>query len=70
MFYLTKNHEEGLKSAILVAAVTPVLNEIQLIKLHGKLSIKTSEDLGLYVFSEYALSFEVMDRSVFTMFLA
>jgi len=49
MFYLTKNHEEGLKIAIMVAAVTPVPNEIQLVRLHGKLNIKASEDLGLHV---------------------
>jgi len=53
MFYLTKNHEEGLKSAILVATVTPVLNEVQLVRLHGKLSIKASEDLVLFMFSTY-----------------
>jgi len=67
MFYLSKNHEEGLKNVILVAAVTPVLDEVQLVRLHGKLSIKASEDLTLRVFSAYALSFEVMYKSVFTM---
>jgi len=70
MFYLTKNHKEGIKSAILVAAVTTVLNEVQLVRLHGKLSIKASEDQILNVFSTYALSFEVMDKSVFTMYIA
>jgi len=58
MFYLSMNHEDGLKSAILVAAVTPGLNETRLVRLHGKLSIKASEDLTLNVFSTYALSFE------------
>jgi len=55
MFYLTKNHEEGVKSAILVSTVTPALNEVQLVRLHGKLSIKASEDLSLYAFFQRML---------------
>jgi len=70
MFHLSKNHEESLKSAILVAAVTPGLNETRLVRLHGKLSIKAPEDLTLNVFSTYALSFEVLDKSIFTMYEA
>jgi len=72
MFYLTKNHEEGLNSAILAAAVTPVPNEIQiqLVRLHGKLSIKASEDLTLNVFLSYHFSSSIMDKSIFTMYVA
>jgi len=70
MFYLSKNHERDLKSAVLVAAVTPVLDEIQLVRLHGKLSIKTSEDLTLRVFSTLRFSFGIVDKSVFTMYIA
>jgi len=70
MFYLFKNHEEGLKSAILVATVTPVLKEIQLVRLHGKLSIKASEDLGLHVFSACNIGIGILENSVFTMYIA
>jgi len=69
MLSLPKNHEEGLKSANLVAAVTPVLDEVRLVRVHGKLRIKASEDLILHVFLAYALSFEVMDKSVFIMYI-
>jgi len=65
MFYLSKNHARDLKSAILVAAVTPVLKEVQLVRLHGRLSIKASEDLSLYASN---LGFRIMDKSVFTMY--
>jgi len=51
MLYLSKNHEGDIKSAVLVAAVTPDIDGIKLVRLHGKLSIKASEDLMLYSFS-------------------
>jgi len=51
MFYVTKNHDTNLKSAILIATVTPNINQIRLISLHGKLNVKASEDMTLYVFS-------------------
>jgi len=70
MFYLSKNHEEGLKSAILVATVTPVLKEIQLVRLHDKLIIKALEDLGLHVFSAYNIGIGILEKSVFTMSIA
>jgi len=49
MFYLTKNHERDLKSAILLATVTLIINEVQLVRLHGKLNAKASEDLAIYI---------------------
>jgi len=52
------------------AAVTPVIGDIQLIRLHGKLSIKPSADLGLYMLSPYNTDFGIMDKSIFTMYLA
>jgi len=70
MFYMTKNHEIGIKSAILVAVVTPVHNETQLVRLHGRLSIKSSEDLTLHVFSTGSFSLQIMDKNVFTMYIA
>jgi len=51
MFYLTKNHDINLKSAVLVADVTPVSSEVKLVRLHGRLSIKSSSNLTLHVFS-------------------
>jgi len=63
MFYLTKNHNANLKSAVLVATVT-----IQLVRLRGRLSIKASEDLSLHVFSTASFSLQIMDKSVFTMY--
>jgi len=61
IFYRTKNHEDGIKGAILVATVTPVLNRTQLIRLNGKLNIKASEDLVLYAFStDWNLSYDVL----------
>jgi len=71
MFYVTENHERDLKSAVLVASVTPARNEIRIVRLHGKLSIKASEDLMLYFYSTgIMLSFEVMDKTIFTMYEA
>jgi len=70
MFCLTKNHDTNLKSAFLVAAVTPVHNETQLVRLHGRLSIKSSQDLTLHVFSTGSFSLLIMDKSVFTMYQA
>jgi len=69
MFYLTKNHDTNLKSAVLVAAVTSVL-ETRLIRLHGRLSITASEDLTLHVFSTGSFSLQIMDKSGFTMYQA
>jgi len=69
IFYLSKNHERDLKGAILVGAVTPVLGELQLVRLHGKLGIKASEDLTLHVFLSYSFSFRIMDKSIFTMYI-
>jgi len=65
MFYLTKNHDTTLTNAVLVAPVTPVLNETRLIRLHGRSSIKSSEDLTLHVFSTGSFSLQIMDKSVF-----
>jgi len=62
MFYVTKNHERGPKSAILVATVNPNIDETRLVRLHGKLRIKSPEDLTLNVFLLNAVSFEVMDK--------
>jgi len=70
MFYLTKNHDTTLKNAVLVAAVTPVINETRLIRLHKRLSIKSSEDVTLHVFSTGSFSLQIMDKSVFTMYQA
>jgi len=70
MFYLSKNHERDLKSAIMVASVTPVLNEVQLVRLHGKLSIKASNDMTLNVFTPDDIGFAIMDKSVFTLYKA
>jgi len=62
MFYLTKNHDTNLKSADLVAAVTPIT--------HGRLIIKASEDLTFHVFSTGSFGLQIMDKSVFTMYQA
>jgi len=71
MFYVTKNHERDLKSAVLIAAVTPDIKGVKLVRLHGKLSIKASEEVMLYVSSTgIILSFKVMDKSIFTMYEA
>jgi len=70
MFYLTKNHNANLKNAVLVAPVTPPINNTQLVRLHGRLSIKASEDLTLRVFSTASFSLQIMDKSVFTMYQA
>jgi len=72
MFYLSKNHEEGLKSAVLVGAtVTPSVSVAQLVRLHRKLSINASEDLTLHVVSPgYIFDYEVLDKSVFTIYIA
>jgi len=70
MFYLTKNHNTSPKSAVLVAAVTPPLSVTQLVRLHGRLSVKASEDLTLHVFSAASFSLQIMDKSVFTMYQA
>jgi len=67
MFYRSKNHKEGLKSVILVATVTANTNQIRLIRLHGKLSIKASEDLTLYTVSAGYLDFGILEKSIFTM---
>jgi len=70
MFYLTKNHDTSLKSALLAATVTPPIKNTRLIRLHGKSSIKASEDLTLHVFSTASFSLRIMDKSVFTMYQA
>jgi len=70
MLYLSKNHERDLKSAILVAAVTPVLDEVRLVRLHGKLSIKASEDLTLNMFLSRHFRFRIIEKSIFTMYEA
>jgi len=70
MLYLSKNHEIDLKSAILVAAITPVLDEVRLVRLHGNLSIKAPEDLTLHVFSAYHFNVLIMDKSIFTVYIA
>jgi len=70
MFYLTKNHDTNLQSAVLVATVTPPINNTRLIKLHGRLSIRASEDLTLHVFSTASFSLQIMHNSVFTMYQA
>jgi len=63
---------KGLKSAVFVATLTtPVVRRVQLVRLHGKLSIKASEDLTLHIFSaKYDLGLEVMNKSIFTMYIA
>jgi len=70
MFYLTKNHNTNLKSAVLVATVTPPLKNTHLVRLHVRLSVKASEDLTLHVFSTASFSLQIMDKSVFTMYQA
>jgi len=75
MLYLSKNHEEGLKIAVLAGAtvtptVTPSVSGAQLVRLHGELSIKASEGLTLHTFSANTIDYEVMDKSVFTMYIA
>jgi len=44
--------------------------ETRLVRLHGKLNIKVSEDMTLHAFStgNIKLDFKVMDKSVFTMY--
>jgi len=69
MFYLSKNHERDIKSAILVANVTPVLDEVRLVRLHWKLIMKASEDLALHVFSAYHFKLLIMEKSIFTMYI-
>jgi len=71
IFYITKNHEDNIIGAILAAAVTPVLNNTQLIRLNGKLNIKASEDLALYALStDWNLFYNVLENSVSTTYEA
>jgi len=70
MFYLSKNHERDLKSAVLVAAVKYITDDTQLVRLRGKLSIKALEDLSLNVFLSRHFRFRIMEKSIFTMYIA
>jgi len=70
IFYITKKHGGAYKDAILVAAITLSLDEPQSVRLHGKLNIEASEDLVLCVFSTGSFHFNIMDKSVFTMYEA
>jgi len=68
---VTKNHYTNLKSALLIATISPKSGETRLIILHGKLNVKASEDLTLYLFSAAAyLYFKVLEKSVLTMYIA